>query len=195
MDKKKVAEFFDMYAPVWDDEMIRDDNTVEKIMAGLAVPDRAKALDAACGTGVMIPDYFRHGAASVTGIDISPKMAEKAKEKYAGDPRIDIICGDIETYEFGEPFDCALVYNALPHFGDPELLIRVLADDLRNGGRLSVAHGMSREKIDRHHQGLQRDISRGLISAEDLSKIFGKYFDVDVIIENEEYYQVAGTKR
>ena len=35
-------------------------------------------LDVACGTGVLFPDYLKRKVASVTGVDISQKMAKIA---------------------------------------------------------------------------------------------------------------------
>ena len=46
---------------------------------------------------------------------------------------------------------------------------------LSPGGPLTVAHGMSREKIDVHHHDNARDVSCGLMAAEELSKLLGKY--------------------
>ena len=105
-----------------------------------------------CCTGVLFPDYQKRKVGSVTAVDISPGMAEIAERKSRG-TQIQVVCGDVETLTFPSLFDCCMVYNAFPHFPDPQRLIQVLAGHLRPEGRLSIAHGMSRDKINEHHSG------------------------------------------
>jgi Methylase involved in ubiquinone/menaquinone biosynthesis len=140
---------------------------------------------------VLIPDYLSRGVASVTGIDVSPKMAEIARAKFEGE-RVHIVCGDAERCAFDRRFDCIVVYNAFPHFPSPSRLIARLASLLKPGGTLTVAHGMSREKIDAHHHGAASHVSNGLMSAEDLAAIFAEHLTVTTMISNEQMYQVSG---
>lgn len=193
IETKEVIAFFDRLAPGWDAELIRNDEVISVILDNAGVSSVKDVLDVACGTGVLIPDYLKRGVASVTGIDISPKMAELAREKFPQE-QVTILCGDVEKTEFGKLFDCIVVYNAFPHFPDPERLIRTLAGKLKPGGTLTVAHGMSREKIDAHHHGTASHVSNGLMRAEDLAVIFGKYLTVTTVLSNDRMYQVAGKK-
>jgi len=85
-----------------------------------------------------------------------------------------------------------VVYNAFPHFPDPERLIKNLSGLLKPGGTLTVAHGMSREKIDAHHHGSAHHVSNGLMTAEDLASIFKEYLTVTTMISNDRMYQVVG---
>ncbi len=150
-------------------------------------------LDVATGTGVLIPDYLARGVASVTGIDISPRMAEIAAAKFP-QKNVRILCGDVEETDFKQYFDCIVVYNAFPHFPDPERLIARLASLLKPGGTLTVAHGMSREKIDAHHHGAASHVSNGLMPVEDLAAIFAKHLSVTETISDDRMYQAVGTK-
>ena len=193
IDKADVIEFFDRRAPSWDAELIRSDRKINIILDNAGVREGSRVLDVACGTGVLIPDYIRRGA-DVTGIDISPEMIKLAERKYAG-TGVRFICGDIETADVGQGFDAIVVYNAFPHFPDPERLIFRLSGLLAEGGVLTVAHGMSREKIDAHHHGSASKVSMGLMPAEQLSGIFGRYLDVTAVISDEDMYQVAGKRR
>ena len=106
-----------------------------------------------------------------------------------------VICGDVEEYAFDRKFDRIVVYNAFPHFPQPKRLIKILAGLLKEDGRLTVAHGMSREAIDNHHSGSASKVSNGLMSAESLKQIFDAHFDVEVVISNRHMYQVSGVKR
>lgn len=192
MEKKEIADFFDRCAPWWDDDMIRNELIITTILDNSGIKNGMDILDVACGTGVLFPDYLKRGVESVTGIDISPEMAKIAAAKF---PEVDVICGDVEETNFGKTFDAIMVYNAFPHFADPAKLIGVLARLVKPGGRLSVAHSMSREQLQQHHSGRASRVSIDLIHEKKLANLFAPYFDVDVIISNDRMYQVAGTRR
>ena len=193
IDSREVIAFFDRLAPDWDAEMIRSDEIIRIILDNAGVCAGKSVLDVACGTGVLIGDYLARGAASVTAIDISPKMARIAREKFPGE-NVTILCGDVERASFDSLFDCIVVYNAFPHFPDPERLIARLASLLGPGGTLTVAHGMSREKIDAHHHGAASRVSNGLMPAEELSAIFAAHLTVTAVISDDRMYQVVGKK-
>jgi len=195
MEKKDVIAFFDRCAPTWDADMIKSDVKIGKILDNAEVDAGMDVLDVACGTGVMFDYYLERGVSSVTGIDISPEMAKIAAGKYAKEPRVQVICGDVEEYSFHRKFDRIVVYNAFPHFPYPKRLIKTLAGLLKEDGRLTVAHGMSREAIDGHHSGAASKVSNGLMTAESLKRIFDAHFDVEVVISNRHMYQVSGVKR
>ncbi len=192
MEKKDVIEFFDCCAQTWDDEMIRHDDVIGIILDNAHVRAGVEVLDVACGTGVLFPDYIARGVGSLTGIDISPEMAKRALSKF---PQSEIICGDVETHPFAEAFDVVMVYNAFPHFPDPKRLVGRLAELTKPGGRLSVAHGMSRAMLTQHHSGAASKVSIELLDEHELADIFAPWFDVDVVISDERMYQVAGTKK
>lgn len=192
MEKKDVAEFFDRCAPWWDADMVRNEVIITAILDNAGIRGGQHILDVACGTGVLFPDYLKRGVESVTGIDISPEMAKLAAAKF---PEVQVICGDVETYDFDRQFDAIMVYNAFPHFPEPARLIKVLAGLVKPGGRLSVAHGMSRAMLQQHHTGRASAVSIDLLHEKDLAALFAPYFDVDVVISNDRMYQVAGTRR
>lgn len=194
MNKQAVIDFFDRCAPGWDSGMIKSDAIIGAILDNALVGPGQDVLDVACGTGVMFPYYLERQVASVTGIDISPEMAKIATEKFADQPRVNVLCADVEETEFDKKFDRIVVYNAFPHFPDPKKLIRVLAGLLKEGGRLTIAHGMSREAIDGHHSGEASPISVGLMEAESLKRLFAPYFQVEVVIDSPRMYQVSGVK-
>lgn len=194
MQKKDVIEFFDHLAPQWDADMIRHDDVIDTILAGAGVKPGVRVLDVACGTGVLIPDYLKRNVKSVTGVDISPEMVRIAQEKFQQE-NVRILCADVESAEFDEKFDCVMVYNAFPHFPEPEQLIRALCGHLAPGGSLTIAHGMSRAMIDHHHEGSASKVSVGLMSEHALAGMMRKYLDVTVKTSNERMYQVTGVKK
>lgn len=195
MEKRDVIAFFDRCAPTWDAEMIKSDEIIGKILDNAEVEAGMDILDVACGTGILFPYYLQRGAASVTGIDISPEMAKIAAGKYAGEPKVQVLCGDVEEVAFDKKFDRIVVYNAFPHFPKPKRLIKILAGLLKEDGRLTIAHGQSREAIDNHHSGSASKVSNGLMTADSLKKLFDPHFDVEIMISNRRMYQVSGVKR
>ncbi len=192
MKKTDVADFFDRCAPWWDSDMIRNEEIIGKILDNGGICEGVHVLDVACGTGVLFPDYLARKVASVTAIDISPEMAKIAAAKF---PEVHVLCGDVEETQFDRQFDCIMVYNAFPHFPDPEHLIEVLAKLLKPGGKLSVAHGMSRAALCDHHAGRAAKVSIDLLHEQELAEILSDWFDVDVIISDERMYQVCGVRR
>lgn len=192
MEKKDIQEFFDQCAPWWDDDMLRNEEIIAAILNNGGVRPGVHVLDVACGTGVLFPDYLKRGAASVTAIDLSPEMARIAQSKF---PEVHVICGDVETVEFDQKFDVIMVYNAFPHFPDPARLIQILAGLVKPGGKLSVAHGMSRDALTSHHSGRASRVSIDLLHEQALASLFAPYFDVDVVISTDQMYQVSGVRR
>ena len=194
MNKQDIIEFFDRLAPQWDRDMIKNDQIIQTILENADIRPGQQILDVACGTGVMIPYYLQKNVASVVGIDISPEMTKIAREKFS-QANVQILCGDIENTEFSQKFDRIVVYNAFPHFPDPENLIRTLANLLNPCGSVTVAHGMSRAHIDAHHKGAASKVSLGLMHENDLAALMEKYLTVTVKISNDTMYQVTAASR
>ena len=194
IEQKDVIAFFDERAGDWDAGMVRSDEKIGRILDNAKVTAGSRVLDVACGTGVLIGDYLRRGVASVTAVDISPEMIRIAREKFPQE-NVRFVCGDAESAPLGENFDAIVVYNAFPHFPDPERLIFRLSGLLAEGGILTVAHGMSREKIDAHHHSSASKVSIGLMPAEQLAEIFGRHLNVTAVISDDGMYQVAGMRK
>ena len=191
MDKKEIIAFFDRLASGWDDYNTRNEEVIAEILSKGGLKNGIKVLDVACGTGVLFPDYLKAGA-EITGIDISENMVKTAREKFPG---TNIICSDATDFHFEEKFDVIMIYNAFPHFPNPKRLIRRLAGLLKEEGRLTIAHGMSRAAIDQHHSEGASLVSRGLMPADHLKRLFDPHFDVEIMISNDRMYQVSGVKR
>ena len=193
MDKRDIISFFDDRAAVWDAEMIRHDAVIGRILDNANIIRGVDVLDVACGTGVLIPDYLQRGVASVTAVDISSEMIKIAAEKFPQE-NVQMICGDVEEFAFERRFDCIVVYNAFPHFPNPERLIAKLSALLKPKGSLTVAHGMSKAEIDSRHQGRASKVSVRLPNSDALAELFGKYLTVTVNISDDTMYQVTGMK-
>ena len=193
MRKQDVIDFFDRMAPRWDADVIRHDDIIATILDNAGVKPGADVLDVACGTGVLFPDYLARNVGSLTAVDISPEMVRIARSKYPED-KVAICCGDVEELDFDKQFDCIVIYNAFPHFPEPGRVLERLSHLLKPGGTLTVAHGMSRAAIDRHHEGGASHVSIGLMSEHALAAMFRKYLRLTVKISDDRMYQVTGKK-
>lgn len=193
-NKNDVISFFDHSAHTWDTNLIKCDEKINCILDNAGITEGIDVLDVACGTGVMIPYYLERNVASVTAIDISPEMVKIAKSKFQQN-NVNILCSDIEETVFEKKFDCIVVYNAFPHFPDPEKLIERLSSLLKPNGYLTVAHGMSREQIDNHHKMKANKISLGLMHEDKLAEIFQKTLTLTTKISNEHMYEITGCKQ
>jgi SAM-dependent methyltransferase len=99
-----------------------------------AVPQEARIVDIAGGSGWYASRIVRTGAVTVTGLDISSSMIEQRAE----DPMLaENVVGDMEALPFDDAsFDAALFVGALHHVPDPLQALREAHRVVRPGGRL-----------------------------------------------------------
>lgn len=195
MNKKEVTAFFDSLAASWDSGMVKIESKIDKILDAAEVTQGKTVLDVACGTGVLIPDYIKRNISKCVAVDISEKMLEIAKEKFCGYENIEFLCADAENLCLQEKFDCAVIYNAFPHFINSDCLFRSLSSCLKPDGRLTVAHGMSKEALMKHHSGRAENVSNPLPEAEEMAELMKPYFDADIMISTDSVYIVSAKKR
>ncbi len=93
-DIQAVIDYFNGRAATWDAGMVRNEEVIGEILDRGGIRPGIDALDVACGTGVLFPDYQSRGVRTLTAIDVAPEMARRAQEKA---PWADVICGNVET--------------------------------------------------------------------------------------------------
>jgi demethylmenaquinone methyltransferase/2-methoxy-6-polyprenyl-1,4-benzoquinol methylase len=131
---------FDRIAPVYD-AMNRVmtaglDMRWRRLAAASAVRRGDRVLDAACGTGDLAVAGLRAGAGSVTGLDFSPRMLERARRK---EPAIEWVEGDLLALPFADgSFDAATIGFGIRNVADLDGGLRELRRVLRPGGRLAI---------------------------------------------------------
>lgn len=192
LNKQHIAAFFDGRAANWDRETVYREPIIQEILDRAEIRGGVDVLDVACGTGVLFADYLKRKVASVTAIDLSAEMARLARAKF---PAVRVICGDAEEEAFPQNYDVIMVFDAFPHFADPVRLIENLSAHLKSGGRLCIAHDMSRDELNRHHCCIAQDVSSELPKADELSALLSAYLTVDTVISDEEKYIVSGIKK
>jgi predicted TPR repeat methyltransferase len=89
-------------------------------------------LDAGCGTG-LVGMQVRHRARRLEGVDLSPAMLAKAKEKKIYDT---LVQGDLLRLlaDRRGSYDLVTAAASLPHFGDLRPVFDAVAMALRDGG-------------------------------------------------------------
>lgn len=93
-------------------------------------------LDCGCGTGPMISLlYEKDSSKKYTGLDITPRMIEVAKNKKL--EGVNWVVGDCENLPFEEnSFDAIICSNSFHHYPNPEKFFESTKRVLRPGGRL-----------------------------------------------------------
>jgi 2-polyprenyl-3-methyl-5-hydroxy-6-metoxy-1,4-benzoquinol methylase len=109
------------------------------------------ALDVGCGTGHVGRALRARGAKSVSGVELEPAAAERARESLDC-----VVAGSVEealgANAFGGPFDTICCYDVLEHLADPGSVLRGLAELAIPGARLHVSVPNAR------HFSLMRDL-------------------------------------
>lgn len=91
-------------------------------------------LDAGCGTGLCAP-FLRSSARRLTGVDLSPAMLDKARERGLYDVLVE---AELEGFLAGHPdaFNLAMAADVFCYFGDLDRVLAGMATALRPGGAL-----------------------------------------------------------
>ncbi|MBM0237196.1 class I SAM-dependent methyltransferase [Micromonospora sp. ATA32] len=110
-----------------------EEPVVRRILDGLA-PGRA--LDAACGTG-RHTGYLAARGHRVTGVDSSPDMLARARDRVHG---VEFLDGDVRRLPVGDgEFDLVVCGLALAHVAELPAAMAEFARVLRPGGHLVVS--------------------------------------------------------
>jgi demethylmenaquinone methyltransferase/2-methoxy-6-polyprenyl-1,4-benzoquinol methylase len=169
--------FFNSRAEIWDDITNHNPKKIRFLLNKLALNPNSSILDVGTGTGILIPFLLEttNNTGYITAIDLSEKMIDKAKEKFANLP-INFIVGDATQYNFLQnSFDAIICYSVFPHFIDPLQTIKKLATLLKENGQLIVCHSECKEKIDSRHREIKNKlISHGLPAVDETALLFKK---------------------
>ena len=135
---KHVQELFDMYADTFDQHLVdklkyRTPELVsDLIRKNIKTPNKLNILDLGCGTG-LVGMYLNDIAATMTGVDLSPKMIEKAKEK---DIYTRLIVAGIKEYleSISDQPDVVISSDVFVYFGDLQEIFSLVAKNIQPEG-------------------------------------------------------------
>lgn len=136
-----VTDLFDRYADHFDDHLEQLEYRAptvlaQRLAAVLGAPAQCwRILDAGCGTGLCGP-LLRPFAAHLTGVDLSPRMVEKAGERGGYDA---LILAEITAFMAAHPkeYDVIFSTDTLIYFGDLEPPLHTASVALAPGGLLA----------------------------------------------------------
>ncbi len=190
-----IIGLFDKYAEKFDDHL---QNTllynVPKKMAeaifSLNPASPLDILDLGCGTGLCGP-LLKPLAKTLVGVDLSPNMVEKARERGVYDR---FIVADLidAMRQMPRSFDLLVSTDVLIYIGDLMLVFEAAASALRPGGRFafSVEAGAA-ERYDLH-KNRRYAHSKGYLQRLAAMYAFEEQAFADVILRIESLKPVAG---
>lgn len=117
-------------------------------LVALLPPEVGRVLDIGCGAGG-VGRSLRSRAVTLTGIELDPDAAERARETY------DVVhTGAVEAVlpELDGEFDVVLAYDVLEHLADPAAVLRRVRELVSANGLLHVSVPNAR------HWSLVRDL-------------------------------------
>ena len=146
MRERKLAKKFNRQARMYEKQ--RKNQTLKKWRQQLIRHAHGNVLELAVGAGANFPYYQKD--VQVTGIDISPKMIEKAKEG-ASFYHIDanFLVGNVEKATFeNEQFDTVVSTLSFCGYDDPLQMLALANQWCKPGGTiLLMEHGISRNRL------------------------------------------------
>ena len=140
----KLKETFNAAAEGYDSPALRFFvHAADRLAERMALAGNEHVLDVACGTGtVSLACAERLGKGTVTGVDLSEGMLEKARAKAALRQlgNVSFHCTDLESMDFGnDAFDGACCGFGVFFLPDMEAAFKVIARHVRPGGAIGIS--------------------------------------------------------
>jgi demethylmenaquinone methyltransferase/2-methoxy-6-polyprenyl-1,4-benzoquinol methylase len=110
----------------------------KRLIASLPAAVEGVCLDLCTGTGALVPRLaprYRR----VVGVDLSPQMLERARERWSGLKNVSWFEGDAQALQFEEgSFDVATVAYGVRNWPDRERGLREVRRVLKPGGQVGI---------------------------------------------------------
>jgi phosphatidylethanolamine/phosphatidyl-N-methylethanolamine N-methyltransferase len=150
IDEGAVLDAYRRWAPIYDYTFGMVAREGRRHAVELINEGAGRVLEVGVGTGLSLPDYDKH--LEIVGIDLSPDMLEKARERVA-DEELGHVTGlhemDAADLKFPDgAFDTVVAMYVMTVVPEPEIVMRELARVTKPGGQvLLVNHFSQREGV------------------------------------------------
>lgn len=150
---RQVVRHYDLLIEENNDPF-RDPPALRRYMSGwdgdafwdaLALDPSQSVLEIGVGTGRLAAQVAPR-CKRLTGIDVSPKTIERARENLKEYHNIMLVCGDFTAYAFQETFDAVYASLTMMHFADKRGVIEKAAALLNPGGLLCLSLDKNRSE-------------------------------------------------
>jgi ubiquinone/menaquinone biosynthesis C-methylase UbiE len=111
------------------------------VISLLDIRDNINFLDIGCGTGWAIGQVAKlvNNKGSFYGVDLSPKMIEKAKENFKGNDNFHFIKANAESIPLNDNlFDIIICTNSFHHYLYPDKALREIYRLLKYSGKFYI---------------------------------------------------------
>ncbi len=152
----KHQEFFDKLAEEWDYTFTAEDlDRLRHLVSKIGVKEGMHILDLGCGTGILF-DMLRRAvgdSGSVTGVDFSFEMAQKAHRNFPF-PNVNVVDADAVALPFVDSsFDMVVAFASFPHFSNQQRALDEAHRVLKADCKINIIQLEStKEMIEIHHK-------------------------------------------
>lgn len=148
MDESSVLSAYRRWAPIYDHTFGKIAAEGRKHAVEIINARAGNVLEVGVGTGLSLPMYGRH--LEIVGIDLSPDMLEKARNRVANEA-LDNVAGlyemDAGHLTFADnSFDTVVAMYVLTVVPEPERVMRELARVCKPGGEVLLVNHFSQEE-------------------------------------------------
>lgn len=145
MDEADVKSAYRRWAPVYDHTFGRVAGEGRKHAVEVINQSSGRVLEVGVGTGLSLPDY--KSSLEIVGIDLSPEMLDKARERVA-EEGLENVNGlyemDASELKFNSnSFDTVVAMYVMTVVPDPAKVMRELARTCKPGGEVMLVNHFS----------------------------------------------------
>jgi phosphatidylethanolamine/phosphatidyl-N-methylethanolamine N-methyltransferase len=181
MDAASVRHAYRRWAPVYDFTFGLVAEAGRRHAVSIINRRKGRVLEVGVGTGLSLPCYGEH--LTITGIDLSPEMLAKARDKVARKQLRNVVAlheMDAAALAFpDESFDTVVAMYVMTVVPDPERVMRELERVCAPGGEVILVNHFSQE------EGLRGFLERKLAPFADLIG-WRPVFEIDQVLVCED---------
>jgi phosphatidylethanolamine/phosphatidyl-N-methylethanolamine N-methyltransferase len=181
IDEDAIRSAYRRWAPVYDHTFGRVAAEGRKHSVEIINRSRGRVLEVGVGTGLSLPAYGRH--LEIVGIDLSPEMLEKARERVAAEGLTNVTgLHEMDASDLKFPdasFDTVVAMYVMTVVPEPEKVMRELSRVCRAGGDVIIVNHFSAD------EGMRGWVERRMAPFADMLG-WRPVFDVDRVLVCED---------